>query len=158
MKAVRLLMRSDPVLRERIKLCVALFCGHLKSAAMVDSFALQAGVAPEAVQGANFRLKQPTRRADTYTMEMKLQDQRAITRDWWQMVDGDWGLGFFQYRACNFCDDVTGELADIACGDAWVEPYSLDGRGTNVVVVRTAEAPADHGGRNLVRRSGLQAG
>ncbi len=139
-KAVRLLMRSDPVLRERVVLCVALFCGHLKSAAMVDSFALQAGVEPRQVAAANFRLKQPERRADTYTMEFRTHDQRVISRDWWRMVDGNWGLGFFQYSACNFCDDVTGELADISCGDAWVQPYSSDGRGTNVVVVRTPEA------------------
>ena len=139
-KAVRLLMRSDPILKERVVLCVALFCGHLKSAAMVDSFALQAGVEPRQVEAANFRLKQPERRADTYTMELRTRDQRVVTRDWWRMVDGNWGLGFFQYSACNFCDDVTGELADISCGDAWVQPYSSDGRGTNVVVVRTLAA------------------
>lgn len=139
-KAVRLLMRSDPVLRERIKLCVGLFCGHLKSAAMVDSFALQAGVKPAAVRAVNFRLKQPERRADIYTVGMQTRDQRTIARDWWHMVDGDWGMGFFQYSACNFCDDVTAEVADVSCGDAWVQPYTSDGRGTNVVVVRTLEA------------------
>jgi hypothetical protein len=53
------------------------------------------------------------------------------------MVDGDWGAGFFQNSACNFCDDVVAETADISFGDAWVEPYSSDGRGTNVVVVRS---------------------
>jgi hypothetical protein len=51
--------------------------------------------------------------------------------------DGDWGAGFFQNSACNFCDDVLAETADISFGDAWVEPYSSDWRGTNVVVVRS---------------------
>jgi hypothetical protein len=32
---------------------------------------------------------------------------------------------------------VVGETADVSFGDAWVEPYSSDGRGTNVMVVRT---------------------
>src|SRR3546814_19586796 len=59
-------------------------------------------------------------------------------QDWWHLVDGDWGAGFFQNRACDFCDDVVAETADIAFGDAWVEPYSSDGRGTNVVVVRSS--------------------
>jgi hypothetical protein len=59
-------------------------------------------------------------------------------RDWAKMVDGDWGMGFFQYPACNFCDDVMAETADVSFGDAWVPPYSSDGRGTNVVVVRAA--------------------
>jgi coenzyme F420-reducing hydrogenase beta subunit len=44
-----------------------------------------------------------------------------------------WGAGFFQNSACNYCDDVVAETSDIAFGDAWVEPYSSDGRGTNVV-------------------------
>jgi coenzyme F420-reducing hydrogenase beta subunit len=58
-------------------------------------------------------------------------------RDWWNLVDGDWGAGFFQSSACNFCDDVVGETADISFGDAWVEPYASDGRGTNVVITRS---------------------
>jgi coenzyme F420-reducing hydrogenase beta subunit len=58
-------------------------------------------------------------------------------KDWWHLADGDWGAGFFMNNACNFCDDVMAETADISFGDAWVEPYASDGRGTNVVVVRT---------------------
>jgi coenzyme F420-reducing hydrogenase beta subunit len=61
-----------------------------------------------------------------------------VKRDWWNLVDGDWGAGFFQYEACNMCDDVIAETADVSFGDAWVEPYSSDGNGTNVVVVRSA--------------------
>lgn len=138
-KAVRLLMRDDPILRSRITFCAGLFCGHLKSAALVDSFAGQLGVAPEAVAGVDFRVKQPDQRADRYTIGLQLRDGTARTCDWARMVDGDWGMGFFQYSACNLCDDVMAETADIAFGDAWVPPYSADSRGTNVVVVR---APA----------------
>jgi len=32
---------------------------------------------------------------------------------------------------------VVAETADISFGDAWVEPYASDGRGTNVVIVRS---------------------
>jgi len=56
--------------------------------------------------------------------------------------DGDWGAGFFQNSACNWCDDVLAETADIAFGDAWVEPYSSDWRGTNVVITRRPELRA----------------
>src|SRR5690606_9662481 len=34
------------------------------------------------------------------------------------------------------------ELADISLGDAWISPYSEDGRGTNVVITRTKLAEA----------------
>ena len=39
-----------------------------------------------------------------------------------------------------FCDDVTTELADLSLGDAWLEPYSQDGLGTNVIVTRSCLA------------------
>ena len=38
---------------------------------------------------------------------------------------------------CDFCDDVTTELADISLGDAWLNPYNQDGKGTNVMVTRS---------------------
>lgn len=137
-KAMRLLMRQDPVVRERVVLTIGLVCGHLKSAAMVRSFARQARVAPDDVTAVNFRLKQPEHRASRYTVDLQLKDGAHAVRDWSRMLDGDWGMGFFQYSACDYCDDVLAETADVSSGDAWVEPYTSDGRGTNVVVVRSA--------------------
>jgi coenzyme F420 hydrogenase subunit beta len=38
---------------------------------------------------------------------------------------------------CNLCSDALGELADIACGDAWLPEYvANDNRGTSVMIVR----------------------
>jgi coenzyme F420-reducing hydrogenase beta subunit len=137
-KAIRLLMRNDELIRSRIKVCLGLFCGHLKSSALVESFARQSGLEPSTVTAVDFRLKQPERRADVYTMGLATKDGSTRAQDWRQMVDGDWGMGFFQYSACNYCDDVMAETADVSFGDAWVQPYSSDGRGTNVTVVRAA--------------------
>jgi coenzyme F420-reducing hydrogenase beta subunit len=136
-KAVHLLSREDPVLRERVAFTLGLFCGHMKSARMVDSFAWQMRARPDAVERVEFRVKDPARPANWYTAELGLRNGDATRQDWWHLVDGDWGAGFFQNPACNACDDVVAETADIAFGDAWVEPYSSDGRGTNVVVVRS---------------------
>jgi hypothetical protein len=49
---------------------------------------------------------------------------------------GDWGLGFFKYKACDYCDDVFAETADVVIGDAWLPQFDADWRGTNVLVVR----------------------
>ncbi|MFN4142653.1 Coenzyme F420 hydrogenase/dehydrogenase, beta subunit C-terminal domain [Aestuariivirga sp.] len=136
-KAVQLLRREDPLMRQRIAFTLGLFCGHMKSARMVESFAWQMGIAPEEIAAAEFRLKDPNRPANWYRAEIATADGRRSSEDWWNLADGDWGAGFFQNPACNWCDDVAAETADIAFGDAWVEPYSSDGRGTNVVVVRT---------------------
>jgi coenzyme F420-reducing hydrogenase beta subunit len=136
-KAVRLLAREDPVLAERIAFTLGLFCGHMKSARMVESFAWQLGTEVQTVDAVDFRAKDPGRPANWYTARLRLTDGSERREDWWHLADGDWGAGFFQYPACNFCDDVTAETADISFGDAWLEPYSSDGRGTNVVVVRS---------------------
>jgi coenzyme F420-reducing hydrogenase beta subunit len=136
-KALQLLRREDPVIRERVAFTLGLFCGHMKSARFIESFAWQMDVPVTEVQRVEFRLKDPNRAASTYTAQLTLRDGRVVKRDWWNLADGDWGAGFFQNSACNFCDDVVAETADISFGDAWVEPYSSDGRGTNVVVTRS---------------------
>jgi coenzyme F420-reducing hydrogenase beta subunit len=136
-KAVQLLRREDPVVRERVAFTVGLFCGHMKSARFVESLAWQMGVPLEEIASIDFRLKDPRRPASWYRAALTLRDGRCVEMDWWDLADGDWGSGFFQNGACNFCDDVVAETADISFGDAWVEPYSSDGRGTNVVLVRS---------------------
>jgi coenzyme F420-reducing hydrogenase beta subunit len=137
-KAVNLLRRQDPVLRERIRYTLGLFCGHMKSARMLESFARQMDVPLDSIVRSEFRIKDPTRPASTYTAEFECAGGEIVRRDWWNLVEGDWGSGFFMASACNFCDDVVAETADISFGDAWVEPYSSDGRGTNVIVVRSS--------------------
>jgi coenzyme F420-reducing hydrogenase beta subunit len=137
-KAIQLLRREDPVLRERIAFTLGLFCGHMKSARFLDSFARQLGVDPQEVVSADFRRKDASRPANWYTVQFGLRDGRSVWQDWFHLAEGDWGSGFFQNGACDFCDDVVAETADISFGDAWVEPYSQDGRGTNVVLVRSA--------------------
>lgn len=150
-KAVQLLRRQDPVMRERIVFTLGLFCGHMKSTRLVESFATQMEVPLSRVTGLDFRLKDPGRPANWYTAQFRLQDGTSIQRDWFHLAEGDWGAGFFQNAACNFCDDVVAETADVSFGDAWVEPYSSDGNGTNVVIVRNAAV------HSLVARA-LQAG
>jgi coenzyme F420-reducing hydrogenase beta subunit len=141
-KAVNLLRAADPTLGKRIVATLGLFCGHMKSARMIESFAWQMGTELTEVAEIEFRAKDASRPANWYVAELGLRDGGVRSRHWWDMADGDWGAGFFQSAACNACDDVVAETADISFGDAWVEPYASDSRGTNVVVVRT---PALHG-------------
>jgi len=138
-KAIHLLRNQNPVFKERIKYTLGLFCGHMKSARFVESFAWQLGVPVSQVQKVEFRYKHPERPANWYNALLTLTDGTIVNKDWWHLADGDWGAGYFMNSACNYCDDVVAETADIAFGDAWVEPYSSDGMGTNVVIVRSPE-------------------
>jgi coenzyme F420-reducing hydrogenase beta subunit len=138
-KAVHLLSAADPLLAERIVFTLGLFCGHMKSARMIESFAWQMRTELSDAARIEYRAKDPGRPANWYVAELELRDGSLRRRHWWDMADGDWGAGFFQSPACDACDDIVAETADVAFGDAWIEPYASDGRGTNVVLVR---APA----------------
>jgi coenzyme F420-reducing hydrogenase beta subunit len=138
-KAVHLLRAAEPLLAERIAFTLGLFCGHMKSARMIESFAWQMGTEIDRATRIDYRTKAPGRPANWYVAELALADGRTLSRHWWDMADGDWGAGFFQSPACDACDDVVAETADVSFGDAWVEPHSSDPRGTNVVVVRAPE-------------------
>jgi coenzyme F420-reducing hydrogenase beta subunit len=106
---------------------------------MIESFAQQLGTEVGKIRSLDYRVKNPSRPANWYRAQMDLKDGGTVAGDWWHFADGDWGAGFLQNPACDFCDDVVAETADIAFGDAWVEPYASDGAGTNVVIAR---APA----------------
>src|SRR3546814_14989026 len=45
----------------------------------------------------------------------------------------------FQGGACEFCDDIFAETADVCLGDAWLPQYDSDWRGTNIVISRHAD-------------------
>lgn len=136
-KAIQLLRRQDEVFRDRIRFTLGLFCGHVKSSRLVESFAVQMKVSLPDVAKVEFRHKFPDRAAYWYNARLTLKDGSVANKDWRYLNDGDWGAGFFMNSACNFCDDVIAETADVSFGDAWIEPYALDGLGTNVVVVRS---------------------
>ena len=53
-------------------------------------------------------------------------------------MDKAWVRQYFKPNACNYCDDVFAEVADIVFMDAWLDRYIQDPRGTNFVVSRRA--------------------
>ncbi|MFO0429197.1 MAG: Coenzyme F420 hydrogenase/dehydrogenase, beta subunit C-terminal domain [Planctomyces sp.] len=140
-KAVRLLCEHDPELNARIVHTIALFCGHLKSARFADFFGWQCGIAPGDLTSVNFRTKLPDRPASNYGITVKgdrNSDTYTECRPNNEYHGSSWGYGFFKYHACEYCDDVVGETADVSVGDAWLPGYVDDSGGTNVVVVRNA--------------------
>lgn len=134
-KAIRRLMISDPVIQERILFCVGLVCGHLKSTAFAENFAWQAGIAPKELEEVDFRVKLKGRTAGDYGVYVRGSEKTDVraTRSYFGY---NWGHNFFRYAACNYCDDVFAETADVVVGDAWLPQYAKDSRGTSLVIVR----------------------
>lgn len=138
-KALRLLAHEEPVFKKRIAYCIGLICGHLKSKHYADMIAWQFGVEPGKLEHIDFRRKLPGTRANEKGVKVESIDgnMEVAEPDIVQNLFGtNYNHGFFQYNACNFCDDVVGETADISVGDAWLDEYLENGKGTNVVVVR----------------------
>lgn len=137
-KAIRRLQRLDPIIQERIRFCIGLVCGHLKSAAFADCFGWQAGIKPGDLKKIDFRVKLPGRSAGDYGVYSK-GDQNEDTRPTKELFGSNWGFNFFRNSACDFCDDVFAETADVAVGDAWLPAYEQDGSGNSVIVVRNLQ-------------------
>ncbi|MEH6305212.1 Coenzyme F420 hydrogenase/dehydrogenase, beta subunit C-terminal domain [Olivibacter sp. CPCC 100613] len=139
-KAVRLLSNQDPIIKERVAYCVGLVCGHLKSSKFAEMFSWQCGIAPRNLLSIDFRTKLEGFGANQYGVTVTGykggQQVRRVSPPVNTMYGTNWGLGFFKYQACDYCDDVVAETADITIGDAWLPQYVGDGLGTNIIIVR----------------------
>jgi coenzyme F420-reducing hydrogenase beta subunit len=138
-KAVRLLAKVDPVLGERIHYCIGLVCGHLKSTQFAEMFGWQCGIQPGNLLAIDFRKKilgQDANRYGTEITGLKNNQKINLTKSNQEFYGYQWGYGFFKYKACDYCDDVVAETADVVVGDAWLPGYIKDSQGTNVVLVR----------------------
>lgn len=139
-KAARLLCRQEPTLDRSIRFFVGLVCGHLKSPFFAESLAWQVGVPPGELAAVDFRLKKEGRLASDYDFGARGRGDDQFTRQRTKaLVGGNWGHGAFQPEACNFCDDIFAETADVVFGDAWLLKYMKEWRGTNVVITRNDE-------------------
>lgn len=150
-KAIRLAQHSDPSLKEKIPFLVGIICGGVKSRFFVEYLSDKAGVQKENCIKPEFRIKDPGSMASDYSFgcyDNKDNKKKIIKM---RTVGDMWGTGLFKANACDYCDDITAELADISLGDAWLNPFIKDGNGTNVVVTRSTLA-------EIVIKDGLDAG
>lgn len=135
-KAIRLAQVQDPIFKDKIGFLVGIICGGVKSSFFSEYLASRTGVSVTEFSQPEFRIKDHNSTASDYSFGCidSYKSQKKIKM---KMVGDMWGTGLFKANACDFCDDVTTELADLSLGDAWLEPYTQDGRGTNVIVTRS---------------------
>lgn len=139
-KAIRLLQYYEPVFRDKIVFTIGIICGGVKSAFFSDYLAQKAGCKGE-YRNPEFRVKSHNNNNAldySYACTDAESDQVHLLR--MRTVGDMWGSGYFKANACDFCDDVTTELADVSLGDAWLPEYQKDDNGHNVVVTRSKTA------------------
>lgn len=136
-KGIQSLRREDPRWKRQITYTVSLFCGHLKSKFLTENLIWGATGRQDAVDNFRYRTKLPGQPSNKYIASMS-SGRKPLTRDWNSVFGAEWATGFFKYNACNFCDDVVGESADVSIGDAWLKEFVKDPDGTNNVVIRSS--------------------
>ncbi len=135
-RAARLLRENDAVIGERLHFQIAIVCGHLKSTGYAEYYGWTAGIHPRDLTYVDFRYKAPQAiSAKQYFILARSKDRQSMIANA-NVYGTDWGLGFFKLKACDYCDDVLGETADITLGDAWLPRFDSDPAGTNIVITR----------------------
>lgn len=138
-KAVRLKQYYYPELKEKIPFVVGIICGGLKSKYYTDFLAQSAGCFSE-YENAEYRVKNKDSFALDYKFSCVEKDNNKIHMVEMRTLGDMWGTGLFKSNACDFCDDVVTELADISLGDAWIDPYEKDGLGNSIIITRSKMA------------------
>lgn len=136
-KTLRLLMTKYPVLKERIKYTIGIVCGGMKSANHAKMISWELGIHPNILTRIDFRGKEYGITAATtklYTVWSK--NNEKVIKDSLEIYGTDYGMGLFKPKACDFCDDVTSELADISIGDVWLPEYRFDKKGYSLIIIR----------------------
>lgn len=137
-KGIRLLQLNNQIFAERIKYCIGIICGHLKSKFYAEMIGWQLGVNPDELGYIDFRVKIAGKRANEKGVLVKSVNGFASEPEIVQNIFGtNYGHGFFKYNACDYCDDVIGETADISIGDAWLPEFLNSGN--SILVTRNIE-------------------
>lgn len=136
---LRLLAENDKIISERIKYYFGLVCGHQKTTKYAEAIAWEYGIKPGDLEDIDFRVKRRKGPAGLYDMRItgKPNGERVSYRVGnLEPFVARWAHGFFKARFSDFTDNSFNEVADITFGDAWLEEYESDPKGTNIVITR----------------------
>ncbi|TGC08029.1 Coenzyme F420 hydrogenase/dehydrogenase, beta subunit C-terminal domain [Methanolobus halotolerans] len=135
-KAIRLATTQNQKLKERITVLIGLVCGQMKSK-HYTTYLSELANAGGKLQRVNYRGKSPDKPASNYYFHCINQYGTEGKVFWNDGVSEAFVNRWFTPNACNYCDDVFAELADVSFMDAWLPEYSNDNSGTSLMLVRS---------------------
>lgn len=138
-KSIRRIQKIDNVIREKIPYTVSLVCGHYKSINWTRSLAWGAGINPKELKKFQYRTKGAKIDPRAYVFKALSYDGYEIQKDSSKIIGGKFNAGAMMPNACNYCDDVVGETADITIGDAWLPKFDTNKGGTNLLIIRNKQ-------------------
>lgn len=136
--ALRLSMEKIPKLKRKIKIIASLTCGQLQNRYCTELLALESGIDFNNLLKFDFRKKSKNNLATNFMhVPIDKTGKEGIPHFYNKLPLYLWQYQYFKQNACNFCDDIFGELADITFMDAWLPEYIDDYKGTSLSIVRT---------------------
>jgi coenzyme F420-reducing hydrogenase beta subunit len=135
-KAVRLLQEHNPFLKEKIKVCIGLICGHVKSKQYANYLAAECtGDIEPHLLSIDFRAREAKDSMASYSVKV---DTRAgeYKKSMREIYASGWQYNLFRNSACDYCDDVFSETADLTVGDVWLDRYLHKEQAHSLLVVR----------------------
>jgi coenzyme F420 hydrogenase subunit beta len=149
---IRLAIKKMPRLRRRIKVLASITCGQLQNRFCTELLAIESGVSVNELLRMDFRRNSPQNLASDFShVAITIDGKEGMPQPYSKLPMHLWTYKYFTQNACNFCDDIFGESADISFMDAWLPEYIKDYRGHSLVVTRTNLA-------NSLLRKGIDEG
>jgi coenzyme F420 hydrogenase subunit beta len=142
-KGLRLAALKLPSLKNRIVSMAGLVCGQLQSQLFVNHLCKIKGIDPNDLFQVTFRVKDPCRPAHDFGTLLKYKSSNVEQSEviYWSEGMGEiWTRGYYRPNACNYCDDIFAETADVVFMDAWLPEWSNDHKGNNFVITRSITA------------------
>ena len=130
--ALKTARKHNDQLDESIHITIANFCGGFRDLRETERLIRKSGFSLSEVS-------QLTYRGSGQPGFMTISDRKGITKmlpypDYAKMT------GIMKCYRCRTCIDATGELADISCGDAWIDEYLQRDYGWSIVISRNNRA------------------
>jgi len=138
-KGIKLSMQTMPRLKRRIKFTIGLTCGHLPNKFYTEYLSEISGIKASDLQSVDYRIKKKTTRAGNFKFQATSKTKNSGSELAFSDISNIWGAGHFGMNACNFCDDIFAELADISVMDAWLPEYEHDIDGNSLMIIRNQE-------------------
>lgn len=129
-------------LKKKIVLAIGIFCSHVDSFQATNNLLNQKGLELQDITELRYRSG-----GWPGKMQIKFTNSKIYELNYHEYIQITHSNNFFTPDRCLLCCDLTAELADISCGDAWLPEYKSDNIGKSMIIVRTKT------GRDLVDRS-----
>lgn len=127
--ALRLAIQQEPNIEKIFPYTVANFCGGYRDFRNLDSILSVRGVDPTKVKYFRFRGGGQPGSMLARTIDGQIVSEAYPSYVHYSVIP--------KQKRCWYCLDATGELADFACGDAWIERLIQDKHPWSIILART---------------------